>query len=339
MERQKGHQASRPRTLLAWMGLLAEQALNNGKLRRAEIWRTTRNSFLRFRSESDLPLAKLDNQIVQDYDLWLDQRGLCRNTRSFYLRNLRSAYNKVAAGLCSQKDPFRNVYTGIPATPQTRPGFLPSPAFGTTRPRRQTRPRLRKGPLPPQLLPPRHGLRRPRFPPAARPPGRTAHLHPAKNRTLPLHPVGTGHATASGRPLAEQNPNCPRACCHGGKQGRKSAPTAKPLPPAHPPWKRSQPQVEIPQRPLPRQPRPQGNRAPHRTGKRPHPLLRQALLGEHGAKHERSPRRHQRSPRAWLGTHDTHLPRFPRPQCRGPGQPHVNKRIMKTRYLLARDTG
>lgn len=119
MERQKGHQASRPRTLLAWMGLLAEQALNNGKLRRAEIWRTTRNSFLRFRSESDLPLAKLDNQIVQDYDLWLDQRGLCRNTRSFYLRNLRSAYNKaVAAGLCSQKDPFRNVYTGIPATPK-----------------------------------------------------------------------------------------------------------------------------------------------------------------------------------------------------------------------------
>ena len=31
MERQKGHQASRPRTILAWMGLLAEQALNNPK--------------------------------------------------------------------------------------------------------------------------------------------------------------------------------------------------------------------------------------------------------------------------------------------------------------------
>ena len=111
------------------MGLLAEQALNNGKLRRAEIWRTTRNSFLRFRSGPDLPLAKLDNQLVQDYDLWLDQRGLCRNTRSFYLRNLRSAYNKaVAAGLCSQKDPFRNVYTGIPATPKRALDSLIFPA-------------------------------------------------------------------------------------------------------------------------------------------------------------------------------------------------------------------
>ena len=46
-------------------------------------------------------------------------RGLCPNTASFYLRNLRSASNKaVKAGLCPapRRNPFADVYTGVSGT-------------------------------------------------------------------------------------------------------------------------------------------------------------------------------------------------------------------------------
>ena len=120
MKRHKdGHRETQPKTILSWMGSLADEAGKLGKQRRAEIWRTTRNSFRRFRLGKDIPFSKIDSQLIQAYDLWMNRLGLCRNTRSFYLRNLRSAYNKaVATGLCIQKDPFRNVYTGIPITPK-----------------------------------------------------------------------------------------------------------------------------------------------------------------------------------------------------------------------------
>ena len=79
------------KTMLAWLGRLAEEARLEGRQRRAEIWRTTSNSFSRFLG------------------------GTC----SFYLRNLRSACNKaVEARLCPKpkQNPFEEVYTGVAKT-------------------------------------------------------------------------------------------------------------------------------------------------------------------------------------------------------------------------------
>ena len=44
----------KPKTMLAWLGRLAEEARLEGRQRRAEIWRTTSNSFSRFLGGKDI---------------------------------------------------------------------------------------------------------------------------------------------------------------------------------------------------------------------------------------------------------------------------------------------
>ena len=47
----------------------------------------------------------------------LKDSGLCRNTTSFYIRNLRTIYNHaVDDGLVISSSPFKHVYTGIDKT-------------------------------------------------------------------------------------------------------------------------------------------------------------------------------------------------------------------------------
>lgn len=59
----------------------------------------------------------MDKHFAADYDTWLRQRGVVRNTVSFYMRVLRSVYNKaVRYGLVEQAEPFRYVYTGVDRT-------------------------------------------------------------------------------------------------------------------------------------------------------------------------------------------------------------------------------
>ena len=112
-------QRGRPKTMLCWLGILAEEARAEGRQRRAEIWRTTSNSFSRFLGGKDIGLRQMEGRLVQRYEGWLLSGGLCPNTCSFYLRNLRSAYNKaVKARLCPKPKqyPFAEVYTGVAKT-------------------------------------------------------------------------------------------------------------------------------------------------------------------------------------------------------------------------------
>lgn len=54
-----------------------------------------------------------------DYELWLKRKSISRNSISFYMRTLRSIYNKaVDASLIKQCNPFDKVYTGIDRTPK-----------------------------------------------------------------------------------------------------------------------------------------------------------------------------------------------------------------------------
>ena len=109
----------KPKTMLAWLGRLAEEARLEGRQRRAEIWRTTSNSFSRFLGGKDIGLRQMEGRLVQRYEGWLLSGGLCPNTCSFYLRNLRSACNKaVKARLCPKpkQNPFEEVYTGVAKT-------------------------------------------------------------------------------------------------------------------------------------------------------------------------------------------------------------------------------
>ena len=73
-------------------------------------------SFAKFLGD-DIPIAAMTEQLIDEYNLFLMQRGIVRNTISFYMRILRSVYNKaVRRNLTEQATPFRNVYTGIDRT-------------------------------------------------------------------------------------------------------------------------------------------------------------------------------------------------------------------------------
>ena len=109
----------KPKMMLCWLGILAEDARSEGRQRRAEIWRTTFNSFSRFLGGKDIGLRQMEGRLMQRYENHLLAGGLCPNTTSFYLRNLRSAYSKaVKAKLCPKpkQDPFAEVYTGVAKT-------------------------------------------------------------------------------------------------------------------------------------------------------------------------------------------------------------------------------
>lgn len=97
---------------------LAEKDLNEGRNRLSEIKNTTMRSFLGFTGGEDIPICRITPELVAEYEEYLQEDcGLTRNTSSFYLRNLRSIYNR-AVSITGIKDvhPFSCVYTGVDKT-------------------------------------------------------------------------------------------------------------------------------------------------------------------------------------------------------------------------------
>lgn len=73
-------------------------------------------SFAEFLS-GDIAIVAFNEQLVENYNAYLSQRGIVRNSISFYMRILRSVYNKtVRRHIVEQSNPFQNVYTGIDKT-------------------------------------------------------------------------------------------------------------------------------------------------------------------------------------------------------------------------------
>ncbi len=72
---------------------------------------------MQFRRGADIHLRCLTNAIVEEYEDYLNRRGLVPNTISFYMRILRAAYNRaVEDHAVEQTYPFKRVYTGIDNT-------------------------------------------------------------------------------------------------------------------------------------------------------------------------------------------------------------------------------
>lgn len=83
----------------------------------ARNYQRTLNSFSAFLGGVDIPFSAFTESLVEDYNACLRRRGVVRNTVSFYMRILRSIYNKaVKQHLAEQAFPFSNVYTGIDRT-------------------------------------------------------------------------------------------------------------------------------------------------------------------------------------------------------------------------------
>lgn len=102
----------------AFSQTLVRQLRQAGKVRTASTYDTVARCFLRFLDDDgDMPLEELDCNLVSRYESYLRARGLCRNTTSFYMRNLRAIYNRaVEKGVTVQRNPFAHVYTGIDKT-------------------------------------------------------------------------------------------------------------------------------------------------------------------------------------------------------------------------------
>ncbi|MGN0048345.1 MAG: site-specific integrase, partial [Bacteroides sp.] len=96
---------------------LIGQKQEEGHLSLAVKYQTSLNSLRRFLDGRRLTFEEIDAPLMHSYESYLKLLGLCPNTTSFYMRNLRAIYNQaVVQGLTPQSHPFARVYTGIAKT-------------------------------------------------------------------------------------------------------------------------------------------------------------------------------------------------------------------------------
>lgn len=102
---------------LSFMQAQIDEIRALGRQRTAETYATALRSFARFLKGTDLLLDHFVPEVMMAYEAYLQSCGVCRNTSSFYMRNLRAVYNRaVWQGLTLQRHPFKYVYTGVEAT-------------------------------------------------------------------------------------------------------------------------------------------------------------------------------------------------------------------------------
>ena len=88
-----------------------------GKTRTSETYRSTLRSFMQFRESNDLMFTEFDSDLMAMYEAYLQNRGITRNSTSFYMRILRAIYNRaVEKELTGNRHPFKHVYTGVEKT-------------------------------------------------------------------------------------------------------------------------------------------------------------------------------------------------------------------------------
>ena len=96
---------------------LIGQKQEEGHLSLAIKYQSSLNSLNRFLDSRLLTFDEMDASQMLSYESYLKKQGLCSNTTSFYMRNLRAIYNQaVEQGLTPQNHPFARVYTGIAKT-------------------------------------------------------------------------------------------------------------------------------------------------------------------------------------------------------------------------------
>ena len=90
---------------------------NANRLGTALNYEKTMKNFAEFLGSVNLPFSAMTEQLIAEYNAFLVQRGMVRNSISFYMRIMRAVYNKaVRQRLVEQSHPFTEVYTGIDRT-------------------------------------------------------------------------------------------------------------------------------------------------------------------------------------------------------------------------------
>ena len=108
---------SNEQSLFNFMQGVIAQLQQMGKQRTSETYRCTLKSFMQFRDNKDVLLEDIDSDLMLMYEAHLHNRGLTKNSTSFYMRILRAVYNRaVDKDLTANRNPFKHVYTGIDKT-------------------------------------------------------------------------------------------------------------------------------------------------------------------------------------------------------------------------------
>ena len=104
-------------TLFNFMKELTTLLQQMGKHRTAEAYHSTLKSFMKFRKDRDILIDDIDSDLMACYEAHLRNRGVSKNSSSFYMRILRAVYNRaVEKELTTDRHPFKHVYTGIDKT-------------------------------------------------------------------------------------------------------------------------------------------------------------------------------------------------------------------------------
>lgn len=104
-------------SVLDFMQNQIELMRNTNRFGTALNYEKTMKNFAEFLGGLNLPFSAMTEQLISDYNAFLVQRGLVRNSISFYMRIMRAVYNKaVRQKLVEQTHPFYDVYTGIDYT-------------------------------------------------------------------------------------------------------------------------------------------------------------------------------------------------------------------------------
>jgi len=109
--------SSGEQSLFNFMNGIIAKLKQMGKHRTSETYQATLRSFMQFHENKDVLLDEISPDLMQMYEAWLHNRGLTKNSSSFYMRILRAVYNRaVEKELTDNSHPFKHVYTGIDKT-------------------------------------------------------------------------------------------------------------------------------------------------------------------------------------------------------------------------------
>lgn len=88
-----------------------------GRVKTARRFRGTVTSLLKYTGNSEIPWSEFNSSLISGYEEFMFRNGLCRNSTSFYMRNLRAIANRAIESDCPVgHNPFKHVYMGIDKT-------------------------------------------------------------------------------------------------------------------------------------------------------------------------------------------------------------------------------
>lgn len=103
--------------LVSFARRLIEDMKKIGKKSSVKRLSTTINSLLRYTGGMDVAWTEISSTFIIGFEEFLMRRGLCRNSTSFYMRNLRSIVNRaIEEGFEVIHNPFKHVYMGVDKT-------------------------------------------------------------------------------------------------------------------------------------------------------------------------------------------------------------------------------